>query len=130
MRYDAYHIIYREPNKSFRQSSSELLRSIANFSSEYFVLTDKYSDGFYDMLLKYAKIFISANVNQIKKNQRFSSEYDDLIMHTYLVLMPIDAITGDLKKAFALLTEDYPDNLYEMSSDIAIVEKTVVEIPW
>ena len=129
MRYDAYHIIYREPNKSFRQSSSELLRSIANFSSEYFVLTDKYSDGFYDMLLKYAKIFISANVNQIKKNQRFSSEYDDLIMHTYLVLMPIDAITGDLKKAFALLTEDYPDNLYEMSSDIAIVEKTVVEIP-
>lgn len=129
MKYDAYHIIYREPNKSFRQSSSELLRSIANFSSEYFVLTDKYSDGFYDMLLKYAKIFISVNVNQIKKNQRFSSEYDDLIMHTYLVLMPVDAITGDLKKAFALLTEDYPDNLYEMSSDIAVVEKTVVEIP-
>ena len=129
MKYDAYHIIYREPNKSFRQSSSKLLRSIANFSSEYFVLTDKYSDGFYDMLLKYAKIFISVNVNQIKKNQRFSSEYDDLIMHTYLVLMPVDAITGDLKKAFALLTEDYPDNLYEMSSDIAVVEKTVVEIP-
>ena len=50
-------------------------------------------------------------------------------MHTYLVLMPVDAITGDLKKAFALLTEDYPDNLYEMSSDIAVVEKTVVEIP-
>lgn len=129
MKYDAYHIIYREPNKSFRQSSSELLRSIANFSSEYFVLTDKYSDGFYDMLLKYAKIFISANVNQIKENQRFAAEYDDLVMHTYLVLMPVDAITGDLKKAFALLTEDYPDNLYEMSSDIAVVEKTIVEIP-
>lgn len=129
MKYDAYHIIYREPNKSFRQSGSELLRSIAKFSSEYFVLTDKYSDGFYDMLLKYAKIFISANVNQIKENQQFIAEYDDLVMHTYLVLMPVDAITGNLKKAFELLIEDYSDNLYEMSSNIAVVEKTVVEIP-
>lgn len=129
MRYDAYHIIYKEPNRSFRQSGSELLKSISNFSSEYFVLTNKYSDGFYDMLLKYAKLYIANNVNQIKKNQAFTADYDDLIMHTYLVLMPIDAIENKLKQAFSLLTEDYPDNLYEMSSNIALVEKTVVEIP-
>lgn len=127
MRYDAYHIVYKEPNKSFRQSGSELLKSIAKFSSEYFVLTNKYSDDMYNMLLKYSKLYLN-NAMQNKQNHSFVCEYDDLILHTYLVLMPTDALDDNLRKGFALITEDYPDNLYEISPNIALVEKTEVEI--
>lgn len=127
MIYDAYHLVYKEPNKSFRQSGSELLKKIASFSSEYFVLTHKFDESFYDMLMRYARLYTLGNINQIKQNAAFNCSYDDLLMHTYAVILPIN-IDPDIRQGFNLITDDYADNLYELSDCIALVDKTQVEI--
>lgn len=112
-----YEIIYNETNRQFRSTGSTVLKQIADFSSNYFLLSSDGYEYFYKFLMKNAKIvFESFDI----ENERFTYNYESsFILKSYIVLVPSDNV--EFLKAFVLLTNDFPKALYANNINVAKV---------
>lgn len=119
-----YKIVYQERDQNFRRTGiSFLLKRIAEFSSDYFVLDSSLNSDMYKVLYNNARV---DRENEMIKNSAFVYDRQLMLMNTYMPLMPSDGSeTIDL---FIKLTDDYPQELYKLSSDICSAYLQVFEI--
>ena len=118
MNYIGYHIVYQEKDRDFRRTGvSNLLKQIASFSSNYFILNSSLENEMYKIMYDSAKI--DRNREEIK-NFQFVYDQSYNLMHTYLTILPykVDETTQIILK----LIDDYPSELYKLSNDICSVE--------
>lgn len=119
-----YKIVYQERDQNFRRTGiSSLLKRIAEFSSDYFVLDSSLNSDMYKVLYNNARV---DRENEMIKNSAFVYDRQFMLMNTYMPLMPSDG--SETLDLFIKLTDDYPQELYKLSSDICSAYLQVFEI--
>lgn len=119
-----YKIVYQERDQNFRRTGiSSLLKRIAEFSSNYFVLDSSLNSDMYKVLYNNARV---DRENEMIKNSAFVYDRQLMLMNTYMPLMPSDG--SETLDLFIKLTDDYPQELYKLSDDICSAYLQVFEI--
>lgn len=119
-----YKIVYQERDQNFRRTGiSSLLKRIAEFSSDYFVLDSSLNSDMYKVLYNNARV---DRENEMIKNSAFVYDRQLMLMNTYMPLMPSDG--SETLDLFIKLTDDYPQELYKLSDDICSAYLQVFEI--
>lgn len=119
-----YKIVYQERDQDFRRTGiSSLLKRIAEFSSDYFVLDSSLNSDMYKVLYNNARV---DRENEMIKNSAFVYDRQLMLMNTYMPLMPSDG--SETLDLFIKLTDDYPQELYKLSDDICSAYLQVFEI--
>lgn len=119
-----YKIVYQERDQNFRLTGiSSLLKRIAEFSSDYFVLDSSLNSDMYKVLYNNARV---DRENEMIKNSAFVYDRQLMLMNTYMPLMPSDG--SETLDLFIKLTDDYPQELYKLSNDICSAYLQVFEI--
>ena len=119
-----YKIVYQERDQDFRRTGiSSLLKRIAEFSSDYFVLDSSLNSDMYKVLYSNARV---DRENEMIKNSAFVYDRQLMLMNTYMPLMPSDG--SETLDLFIKLTDDYPQELYKLSNDICSAYLQVFEI--